>query len=260
MLFDTHMHADYSCDAHQTIVQAIAASKAAGVGMILTEHWDRDYPTNPEEFQFNIPEYFAKNNKYRSERVLLGIEVGMQKHLAVIDDKTIKEYPFDEVIASMHCMQGRDMYEPTSYTGLTKHQAVTTYLEDSIACLGLYKDFDTYGHIDYISRYMPYEDQELHYLEHNKLWDQVFKLLIEENKAIEINTRRLDLPSAVESLTVLYKRFKDLGGRYVTLGSDAHYPEHVGRRLQEAVAIACECNLQPVYFKKRKRIVMKEGS
>ena len=260
MLFDTHMHADYSCDAHQTIVQAIAASKVAGVGMILTEHWDRDYPTNPEEFQFNIPEYFAKNNKYRSERVLLGIEVGMQKHLAVIDDKTIKEYPFDEVIASMHCMQGRDMYEPTSYTGLTKHQAVTTYLEDSIACLGLYKDFDTYGHIDYISRYMPYEDQELHYLEHSKLWDQVFKLLIEENKAIEINTRRLDLPSAVESLTVLYKRFKDLGGRYVTLGSDAHYPEHVGRRLQEAVAIAYECNLQPVYFKKRERIVIKEGS
>ena len=66
MLFDTHMHADYSCDAHQTIVQAIAASKAAGVGMILTEHWDRDYPTNPEEFQFNIPKYNKKNNKYRT--------------------------------------------------------------------------------------------------------------------------------------------------------------------------------------------------
>ena len=118
------------------------------------------------------------------------------------------------------------MYEPTSYDGLTKQQAVKEYLEESIACLQLYRDFDTYGHIDYISRYMPYEDQELHYLEHPKLWDQVFQILIDGNKAIEINTRRLDLPSAVESLMVLYKRFKDLGGRYVTLGSDAHYPEH----------------------------------
>ncbi|NLU44953.1 MAG: histidinol-phosphatase HisJ family protein [Acholeplasmataceae bacterium] len=260
MLFDTHMHADYSCDAHQTIVQAIAASKAAGVGMILTEHWDRDYPTNPDEFLFDLSEYFAKNSKYRSERVLLGIEVGMQKHLSVLDNKTISEYPFDEVIASMHCMNGRDMYEPTSYDGLTKQQAVKEYLEESIACLQLYRDFDTYGHIDYISRYMPYEDQELHYLEHPKLWDQVFQILIDGNKAIEINTRRLDLPSAVESLMVLYKRFKDLGGRYVTLGSDAHYPEHVGRRMQEAVAVARQCNLQPVYFKKRERIVIKEGS
>ena len=106
---------------------------------------------------------------------------------------------------------------------------------------------------------MPYDDQELHYLEHSKLWDQVFQILIDGNKAIEINTRRLDLPSAVESLTVLYKRFKDLGGRYVTLGSDAHYPEHVGRRMQEAMAVARECNLQPVYFKERERIVIKEG-
>ena len=75
-------HADYSCDAHQTIVQAIAASKAAGVGMILTEHWDRDYPTNPDEFLFDLSEYFAKNSKYRSERVLLGIEVGMAVYTA----------------------------------------------------------------------------------------------------------------------------------------------------------------------------------
>ncbi|MDD4721585.1 MAG: histidinol-phosphatase HisJ family protein [Acidaminococcaceae bacterium] len=259
MLFDTHMHADYSCDAVQTIVEAMEAAKMAGIGMILTEHWDRDYPTNPEEFQFNLQDYFAKNNKYRSETVLLGIEVGMQQHVALMDNQTIKAYPFDEVIASMHCMHGRDMYEPTSYEGLSKHEAVKKYLEDSVACLQLYKDFDTYGHIDYISRYMPYEDQNLHYSEHSQLWDQVFKLLINGDKAIEINTRRLDLDGAAENLIVLYKRFQELGGRYVTLGSDAHYSEHVGRRMQEALAIAQSCNLQPVYFKERKRMVIKEG-
>lgn len=259
MLFDTHMHAEYSCDAHQTIVEAIEAAKIAGIGIVLTEHWDSDYPTNPKEFQFDVEDYFVKNSKYRSERVLLGIEVGMQQHVAALDNETIKAYPFDEVIASMHCMRGRDMYEPTSYEGISKQIAVKEYLEDSIACLQLYKNFDTYGHIDYISRYMPYQDQELHYNEHRQLWDQVFKALINDGKAIEINTRRLESGDAVENLTVLYKRFKELGGQYVTLGSDAHYSEHVGRGMQAALDIANRCDLQPVYFKERKRMVMKAG-
>lgn len=50
MLFDTHMHADYSCDAEMTIKDAMEAAKAAGLGMILTEHWDRDYPTTRKAF------------------------------------------------------------------------------------------------------------------------------------------------------------------------------------------------------------------
>ena len=69
MLFDTHMHADYSCDAEMTIKDAMEAAKAAGLGMILTEHWDRDYPTNPESFLFDINDYFKKNTlseRYRA--------------------------------------------------------------------------------------------------------------------------------------------------------------------------------------------------
>ena len=50
MLFDTHMHADYSCDAEMTIKDAMEAAKAAGLGMILTEHWDRDYRSDRVRF------------------------------------------------------------------------------------------------------------------------------------------------------------------------------------------------------------------
>ena len=50
MLFDTHMHCDYSCDSHMQFADAIAAAKQANIGMIVTEHWDYDYPTNPDAF------------------------------------------------------------------------------------------------------------------------------------------------------------------------------------------------------------------
>lgn len=257
MYFDTHMHADFSCDSHMSLPAAIAAAEKAGVGMILTEHWDREYPTNPDMFLFDLDAYFAKDLPLRTEHVLIGIEVGMQPGCAAADNAMLQQHPFDEVIASMHCMQGRDMYEERTYFGEKKVDAVRDYLEDSIRCLKLYPDFDTYGHIDYICRYMPYEDKHLYYADHPAMWDEVFKLLIAGDKAIEINTRRLDDPAALPPLKVLYQRFKALGGKYVTLGSDAHYTEHVGRRLDIAARLAKACGLQIVHFKERKRLIDK---
>ena len=178
MLFDTHTHADYSCDAEQTIGEAAAAAKARGIGIILTEHWDRYYPTNPEMFLFDIDDYFKKDGPFRSDRVLLGIEVGLQPRAIEEDRKMVQAHPFDEVVGSMHCFDGLDMYEPTTYDGLTKDQAVRRYLEDSVRCLERKPDFDSYGHIDYISRYMPYPDPNLYYEDHPELWDRVFRLLI----------------------------------------------------------------------------------
>lgn len=257
MLFDTHMHADYSCDSHMKIQEAVAAAQKAGVGMILTEHWDRDYPTNPEMFKFDIEDYFAKDGKYRSDRVLLGIEVGMQPHCAEEDRAMVSRYPFDEVVGAMHCMYGKDMYEPATYTGLTKEVAVRKYLEESVRCLELYHDFDSYAHLDYICRYMPYEDNNLYYGEHAALWDRVFKLLIEGNKALEINTRRLEDASVRPPLLKLYHRFSELGGTYATLGSDAHYTEHIGRAFAVAENIADQCGLHIVHFEKRKMVIDK---
>ena len=80
--------------------------------------------------------------------------------------------------------------------------------------------------------------------------------MIEQNKPIEINTRRLDDVAAVAGLLPLYKRYRELGGKYCTLGRDAHYKEHVGRRLQEALALAAQAELTPVYFKARRMQIM----
>ena len=255
MLFDTHMHADYSCDAHMSIAEAVATARKLGIGMTLTEHWDRFYPTNPDKFLFDIDDYFTKDRKYRSESILLGIEVGMQPEAAAEDAKMIKAHPFDEVIGSIHCVLGRDIYEPTAYDGWSKDKAIRNYLEDTIKCLNLYTDFDTLGHIDYICRYMPYEDKNLYYKDYADMWDEVFKKLIAGNKAIEINSRRLMDKTVIPPLLVLYKRFKELGGKYMTLGSDAHYTEHIGRELQTAAQIARDSGLTIVHFKERNLVV-----
>lgn len=257
MLFDSHIHCDYSQDSSMTLVEALQTAAKEQVGIIVTEHWDYDYPTNPYAFLFDLDDYFRKFSAYRSEQVLLGIEIGMQKHIVQKDEALIKAHPFDCVIASMHCVKGRDLYEPRSYKGLTKAEAVKAFLEESVATVSLYSDFDVFGHIDYVSRYMPYEDQELYYEDFPGLWDELFKALLEKSKVLEINTRRLDSPKALAAMEILYGRYRELGGRHVSLGSDAHYKEHVGRRFAAAKQIADKLGLLPVYFKERKMIISK---
>ena len=60
-----------------TLVEALQTAAKEQVGIIVTEHWDYDYPTNPYAFLFDLDDYFRKFSAYRSEQVLLGIEIGM---------------------------------------------------------------------------------------------------------------------------------------------------------------------------------------
>ena len=86
MIFDTLMHCDYSCDSHMKIAEAVAAAKQQNIGIVITEHWDDDYPTNPSAFMFDVDEYFERFGPYRSDKVLLGIEIGMQKQTTAADE------------------------------------------------------------------------------------------------------------------------------------------------------------------------------
>lgn len=258
MLFDTHMHCDYSCDSRMLFADAIAAARRAGIGMIVTEHWDYDYPTNGDYFIFDLDEYFARLKPLCGEDVLIGIEIGMQTQTAEEDKRVAQSHAFDFVLGSIHCIGGRDLYEPSCYEGRTRQQIVEEFLQDSITCLEQERDFDAFAHIDYICRYWPYqgEERELRLKDAPELFDKLFRLLIAKNIPIEINTRRLDDADAARALLPLYQRYHELGGRWCTLGSDAHYAEHVGRRLDAALKIAAQCQLAPVYFKQRKLQLM----
>lgn len=93
MIFDTHMHCDYSCDSEMKFADAIGAAAEQGIGITVTEHWDYDYPTNPEAFIFDIDEYFARLRPLSSDEVLIGIEIGMQTHTAAEDKKVAQAHP-----------------------------------------------------------------------------------------------------------------------------------------------------------------------
>lgn len=258
MIFDTHIHCEFSCDSSMKLADAVAAAAARDIGMTLTEHWDYDYPTNPDAFTYDIDECFKAFAPYRSKTRLIGIEIGMQVQTAADDDRVAAGHDFDFVLGSIHCVRRRDLYEKSCYEGYSREEVIGQFLSDAITCVENHNDFDAFAHIDYICRYWPFAgyERELHIEDNPELFDKLFKILIEKNKPIEINTRRLDDDRATAALLALYKRYQELGGKYCTLGSDAHYKEHVGRRMAEAVLMAKAVNLKPVYFKERKMQIM----
>ena len=58
--------------------------------------------------------------------------------------------------------------------------------------------------------------------------------------------------AAAEKLLPIYQRYYALGGRYVSLGSDAHTAQNIGMNFQVALELAEAAKLQPVTFTQRK--------
>ena len=113
---------------------------------------------------------------------------------------------------------------------------------------------DTLAHIDYIARYAPYEHPDISYEVWHDAIDEVLRAVVETETALEINTRRFDDRLAMKELTPIYRRFAELGGQCVTIGSDAHRKEVVGAHLSLAAQMAEAYGLKIVTFHERKRI------
>lgn len=250
-MFDTHVHTRFSTDSNMKIEEALKSAKDNKLCLILTEHMDIGYPEKGE-FSFNIEDYFKAYSSFRGETMLLGIEIGMKEDCVKESRLIAWDNPFDYVIGAIHLVDNLDLYYDDFYKGKSKSEAYGKYLEQMFLNLKEFDFIDSLAHIDYICRYAKYEDRELHYRDFPDILDEILKLIIQEGKCIELNTRRLNNRSSVESLCEIYKRYSELGGKYITLGSDAHMPGSIGNNFKEAVQIAQNCNLRIVYFKDRK--------
>ena len=255
-MFDTHMHTNYSTDSKMTIEQVIDKSSKYNLGIIITEHMDLNY-RDENQFRFNVKDYFNNYEKYRGAKLLLGIEVGMTNKYCNEYERICKEYPFDYIIGSLHEMYDVDLYEADSiYKNINKEELFRKYFSEIVSRLNKHNFINSLGHIDYLSRCAQYEDKEMHYEQFSEGIDQVLKTLVDKDISIELNTRRLGEKAAIENLIKIYKRYNELGGKYVTIGSDAHTPEAIGNHFKVAEEMVEFCGLRMVYYKNRKREII----
>ena len=72
--------------------------------------------------------------------------------------------------------------------------------------------------------------------------DEILHRLAESGKGLEVNTGAL--PHKLKELnpcTDIIKRYRELGGEIITVGSDAHSPERIGEGFDRAADILKSC-------------------
>ena len=75
--------------------------------------------------------------------------------------------------------------------------------------------------------------------EFSSVIDEILSLLAEKEKALEINTSGLflSMKSTLPDVSIV-KRFKELGGKYITLGSDSHYAQKLYKGIEQGADVA----------------------
>ena len=255
ILWDCHMHSSFSADSDTPMESMIQRAVELGLkGITFTEHLDPDYPATPDglDFSLDIPSYQKKlaelSDTYKDKiQIRFGIELGLQMHLGEYFDSLLAQVPFDFAIGSSHLVHGYDPYYPEFFEGRKEFLCYMEYFESILENISVYDGFDVYGHIDYIIRYVPDGDRVFSYKKHADQVDAILKLLIEKGKGIEINTggykAGLSEPNPCHDVL---RRYKELGGEIITMGSDAHTTEYVAYRFADAKEVLKECGFR--YF------------
>lgn len=254
VLFDNHNHSEFSFDGKRTSVEksTLAAADAGLGGVAFTDHCDFFVPAMKAEYEQLVPETFDVNAQQaeidrvqalidgriggeRKFRILKGIEIGMHEDCHGEIRRTLGENSFDQVIASVHYLDGIDPFYGGYYEGKDWKEAYGHYLETIWKEMTWLKDFDIMGHFDYVVRYAPYSRTSLLYRDFSDILDEMFRYLIQEGKALEINTKSYQEYNGrlVTIDTEVLKRYRELGGEIVSFGSDSHDSHRIGHAIME---------------------------
>lgn len=254
VLFDNHNHSEFSFDGKRTSVEksTLAAADAGLGGVAFTDHCDFFVPAMKAEYEQLVPETFDVNAQQaeidrvqamidgriggeRKFRILKGIEIGMHEDCHGEIRRTLGENSFDQVIASVHYLDGIDPFYGGYYEGKDWKEAYGHYLETIWKEMTWLKDFDIMGHFDYVVRYAPYSSTSLLYRDFSDILDEMFRYLIQEGKALEINTKSYQEYNGrlVTIDTEVLKRYRELGGEIVSFGSDSHDAHRIGHAIME---------------------------
>jgi len=255
---DQHTHCNFSTDSDASPKSMVIGAIEKGIThLCLTDHMDLDYPgTTKEEplFEFNVTDYFNAltplKEAYADKLYLgIGIELGLRPGREDLNrqmHRLLSEYPFDFVLGSIHLLDNDDPYYESYWQNRSAKDILSKYFNDMLASLKEYDNFDSLGHLDYLIRYIPPYCGEKDYVfqEYQEVLDEIFKLLIQKNKALEINTAGLikGLPCFHPKLETL-RRYLELGGTLITIGSDGHSPDKIATEFKKTEELLCSCGI-----------------
>ena len=272
-LIDCHTHTQFSMDSEADIDSCIR--KAIDIGLTayaITDHcecnaWypehhysvtdNIDYFNYEQDFNNSLNAITVRKEKYRNFNLICGIEMGQATQDTEIAKKISSDERIDFIIGSMHQIRGEKDFYYIDYENMSM-DSIYNLLEryfTEIYELCKMNCFDVIGHLTYCLRYMKCRNNiNPDISRFDDIIAESFRLLAYNGKGIEINTSGIRQGCGNAFPSEKYVRlFRDMGGEIISVGSDAHTVEDIGKDISSAIYTAKAVGFTHLcYFKKHK--------
>lgn len=259
---DTHTHSIHSFDGNHSVNSLCENAVKKGIKhLAITDHCEID----AKDFDF---EAFCKNQYKDTDtaktlfkdklKVYNGIELGQAIYNKPLAEKILKSYNYDFVLGSVHNLENMQDFYFLDYNNYDVTELLNRYF-DALISLCEWGNFDSLAHLTYPLRYIfgKYKiNVELKNF-YDKI-DTILNLLISKNTALEINTSGLgmEIKDFLPNKEIV-SRYRKLGGKYITIGSDSHYKDKIGNFIDEGFDMAKECGFDyiTVYENRQPKLI-----
>ena len=256
---DSHLHTVRSPDANALLDAYCAMAVERGIAeLAITDHVDFD-PTMPAygyssfaDRERDVREAAARWAD-RGLAIRLGVEVTYERRLEEDIRGWLARHPHDYAIGSVHISEASP-YKASNVrrfvAGRKLGDIVAPYFDEVIAAArsGL---FDTIGHLDFVKRYLVPHVMPADLARAPELYEPVLGALIDSGTALEVNASGLrQLPRETYPAASIVARYRELGGRHVTVGSDAHRTEWFAYGLRKAYCQVASAGFEALTFRR----------
>lgn len=275
-LIDCHTHTQFSVDSEADINECV--ERAAGLGLAayaITDHcecnrWysEKHYPDEDtyryfdfgRDFENSVSAVTKLKEQYEGRlNLICGVEMGQATQDLEIAEKIISDSRLDFVIGSMHQLPKTEDFALIDYTGYSEddiYNLLERYFTE-VYKLCIWGKFDVLGHLTYTLRYIKGNfgfDADIS--RYDEIIAESLRALARSGKGIEINTSGLRQGFGDTFPNLRYvKLFRELGGEILSIGSDAHTPEDIGKGVLQGAEIAKLAGFTHLcYFKQRKPV------
>ena len=277
-LIDCHTHTQFSMDSEVDIVAMIERARELGLAAYaVTDHCECncwypkeyyedtelfDYFNCKDDFEASLSAVTALKEQYPDFDLICGTELGQPVAALDIAEKCISDPRLDFVIGSIHQITNEKDFYYINYYRMSTDE-INKLLEgyfNEIYELCKWGKFDVLGHLTYCLRYMKIRNN---ITPNMKLFDEIIteclRTLADKGKGIEINTSgiRQGFGTTFPSLKYV-KLFRELGGKIISVGSDAHKVRDLGANISDGIELAKAAGFNEIcYFKKRQPVFIR---
>ena len=265
-LFDSHLHSQNSPDGcHSVTFMAEMAVEKGFLGIAVTDHCDCEIFLQ-EQFETRIRNSsmdtaFAQEAFGSRLIVSFGIELGQVFHNLEKAESLLGKYRFDFVLGSLHMLKydNFDLFA-ADYKDLSPEKLgvyLQKYFEEMLRLVSWGK-FDVLAHLDFPWRYMRLAGVEADLALYRDYVDEILGKIVEKGIGLELNMSGLKYKTGVMPPDWVIRRYRELGGEIVTIGSDAHNAENLGAGIEEGMKLLQDAGFSDfAFFRKRKPVMLK---